>query len=182
MGNIKFILFKKWSLAFYWVLSLNYDLHSFCAHSLWQFSEKRMTKCYANLFLTCMRMRVCMYFYRKKCLFFFFLFKANYFFYMGLPMPRPGIWGASPPPLFGLLIVSSTERIRQAASQAAVRALILTTAGSQTQLSKLSAMSSLLMSTPYQHLPEWCFWRSLFRMLVASNPALSHSCLECRQI
>lgn len=76
---------------------------------------------------------------------------------MGLPMPRPGIWGASPPPLLGLLIVSSTERMRQAASQAAVKAFILTTAGSQTQLSQLSAMSSLLMSTPNQHFPVWCF-------------------------
>lgn len=72
---------------------------------------------------------------------------------MGRPRPRP--LGA-PCPLFswalGFLMVSSTDRIRQAASDAAVMALILTTEGSQTQASKLSAMSSLLMSTP-NHCP-----------------------------
>lgn len=80
--------------------------------------------------------------------------KAGEFYIMGRPIPRPiGICGASPPPLFGFLIVSSTDRIRQAASPAAVNALILTMAGSHTQASMLSAMSSALMSTPYQHLP-----------------------------
>src|SRR5690349_12768324 len=55
---------------------------------------------------------------------------------------------------FGLLMVSSTERIKQAASQAAVKALILMTEGSQTQAAKLSAMCSALMSTPYQMFPK----------------------------
>lgn len=74
---------------------------------------------------------------------------------MGLPIPRPGM----PPACgmswadLGLLMVSSTDRMRQAASQAAVNALILMTDGSQTQSSKLSAMVSLLISTPYQHWP-----------------------------
>lgn len=53
----------------------------------------------------------------------------------------------------GLLIVSSTERIRLAASHAAVKALILMTEGSQTQAAKLSAICSALISTPYQMLP-----------------------------
>lgn len=65
-------------------------------------------------------------------------------------MPRPiGACGISPPPDLGLLMVSSTERIMQQASQAAVNALILITDGSQTNASKLSAMCSLRMSTPY---------------------------------
>lgn len=51
-------------------------------------------------------------------------------------------------------MVSSTDTIRQAASEAAVSALMRTTAGSHTKASKLSAMSSLLMSTPY-HMPPW---------------------------
>lgn len=55
---------------------------------------------------------------------------------------------------FGLFMVSSTERIKHAASQAAVNALILMIDGSHTQASKLSAMCSLLMSTPYQMLPK----------------------------
>lgn len=55
--------------------------------------------------------------------------------------------------LRGFLMVSSTDRMRQAASDAAVRALILTIDGSHTQAVKLSAMSSLLMSTPYQTPP-----------------------------
>lgn len=64
-------------------------------------------------------------------------------------MPRPiGFWGISPPADLGLLMVSSTERIMQQASQAAVRALILITDGSQTKASKLSAMCSFKMSTP----------------------------------
>jgi hypothetical protein len=54
----------------------------------------------------------------------------------------------------GLLIVSSTDRIKLAASQAAVKALILMIEGSQTHAMKLSVMCSLLMSTPYQMLPE----------------------------
>ncbi len=71
-----------------------------------------------------------------------------------LPLLGPGraAWGSLAPDL-GFLIVSSTERIRAAASEAAVRALILTTAGSQTQASKLSAMSSFMMSTPNHRKP-----------------------------
>jgi len=58
--------------------------------------------------------------------------------YMGLPMPRPipmpppAIGGS---PALGLFIVSSTERIMQAASAAAVSALILMIDGSQTHCS-----------------------------------------------
>ncbi len=71
-----------------------------------------------------------------------------------LPLPRPGGPPAPSPPALGFLMVSSTDRIRQAASEAAVRALIFTTEGSQTHASKLSAMSSLLTSTPYHVPPE----------------------------
>lgn len=69
-------------------------------------------------------------------------------------MPRPigGICGGCSPDC-GLLIVSSTDRIMQAASQAACSALILMIGGSQTHASRLSATVSLLMSTPYQMLP-----------------------------
>ncbi|KAG7243262.1 hypothetical protein INR49_011708 [Caranx melampygus] len=66
-----------------------------------------------------------------------------------LPLPPPG--GPSTE-LRGFLMVSSTDRMRQAASEAAVRALMRTMDGSHTQEAKLSAMSSLLMSTPY-HIP-----------------------------
>ena len=52
----------------------------------------------------------------------------------------------------GFFTVSSTDKMRQAASDAAVSALIFITAGSHTHASKLSAMSSLLMSTP-NHVP-----------------------------
>ena len=80
--------------------------------------------------------------------------------YMGrpLPLPRP------PPPscsAFGFLIVSSTERMRQAASLAAVMALILTTAGSHTHATMLSAISSVKMSTPYQVPPKTQQYTSL---------------------
>lgn len=69
-------------------------------------------------------------------------------------MPRP-IPPGIPPACgisladFGLLIVSSTDKIKLAASQAAVSALILMTEGSQTHASKLSAICSLLISTPH---------------------------------
>lgn len=81
---------------------------------------------------------------------------ASAIYIIGRPIPRPGIPPACGMSLadLGLLIVSSTERIRLAASQAAVKALILIIEGSQTQASKLSAMCSLLMSTPYQMFPE----------------------------
>ena len=68
----------------------------------------------------------------------------HYSFYIGLPLPLPmppigipppGIpW--SPCPDLGFLTVSSTDRIKQAASLAAVIALIFTTAGSQTHFYK----------------------------------------------
>jgi len=56
----------------------------------------------------------------------------------GLPPTPP-----SPAPDFGFFTVSSTDNIKQAASEAAVIALIFTTAGSQTHVSILSAKSSL---------------------------------------
>ena len=88
------------------------------------------------------------------------------------PRPRPAAGGASTVER-GFLMVSSTDTIRQAASEAAVRALMRTMAGSHTNTSKLSAMFSLLTSTPY-HMPPWaCRARSLLRMFVASKPALS---------
>ena len=76
---------------------------------------------------------------------------------MGLPRPLP-----APGLLTGLLssgvvdlaflMDSSTERMRQQASLAALNALILTRAGSHTKAAMLSAMSSFIMSTPY-HIP-----------------------------
>lgn len=70
----------------------------------------------------------------------------------GLPRPRPAGPGGASMELRGFLMVSSTDRMRQAASDAAVSALMRTIEGSHTQSTKLSAMSSLLMSTPY-HIP-----------------------------
>lgn len=78
--------------------------------------------------------------------------------YIGLPIPRPmpPIPAGIPPACgisfadFGLLIVSSTDKIKLAASQAAVNALIFMMDGSHTHASKLSVMCSLLISTPYQ--------------------------------
>lgn len=77
-------------------------------------------------------------------------------FYMGLPIPRPipmppPAMGGSP--ALGLFIVSSTDRIMQAASAAADSALILIIEGSQTHCSKLSEISSLVISTPYHWPP-----------------------------
>lgn len=75
---------------------------------------------------------------------------------MGLPIPRPipmppPAMGGSP--ALGLFIVSSTDRIMQAASAAADSALILIIEGSQTHCSKLSEISSLVISTPYHWPP-----------------------------
>lgn len=59
------------------------------------------------------------------------------------PLPRPGIplpgppWPSGPSD-FGFLTVSSTDSTRQAASVAAVSALIFTSAGSQTKLAYVS--------------------------------------------
>lgn len=74
---------------------------------------------------------------------------------MGLPMPRPipGAPTIGASPALGLLMVSSTESIIQAASAAAVKAFILIMEGSQTHSWKLSAISSLVMSTPYHWPP-----------------------------
>lgn len=72
----------------------------------------------------------------------------------GLPRPRPRPPGGASTVERGFLMVSSTDTMRQAASEAAVSALMRTMAGSHTQASKLSAMSSLLTSTPY-HMPPW---------------------------
>ena len=75
--------------------------------------------------------------------------------HLGRPRPLPADGGGPSPPDLGFFTVSSTDRIKQAASVAAVMALILTMAGSHTQASKLSAISSLLMSTPYHLPPKW---------------------------
>lgn len=78
--------------------------------------------------------------------------------------------------LRGFLIVSSTDRMRQAASDAAVRALIRTMDGSQTQALKLSAMSSLLMSTPY-HIPP-CGHNTGFISRLDESAKLQWFCLQ----
>lgn len=91
---------------------------------------------------------------------------------IGLPMPRPGIIGASPPAR-GLLIVSSTDKIMQVASPAACKAFSLITAGSHTQASKLSAICSLLISTPNHALPKH-FFEYLNRLVFAFENALNY--------
>lgn len=71
--------------------------------------------------------------------------------HIGRPLPLPA--GAPPSAGLderGLVMVSSTDKMRHAASEAAVRALIFTIDGSHTQAAKLSVMSSELMSTPNQ--------------------------------
>uniref|UniRef100_A0A1A9W6R4 Uncharacterized protein n=1 Tax=Glossina brevipalpis TaxID=37001 RepID=A0A1A9W6R4_9MUSC len=74
---------------------------------------------------------------------------------MGLPTPRPiGPPAAGASAALGLLIVSSTDNIMQAASAAAVKALILIIDGSQTHSRKLSEMSSFIISTPYHWQPK----------------------------
>mmetsp|Transcript_18697 Transcript_18697/g.20876 ORF Transcript_18697/g.20876 Transcript_18697/m.20876 type:complete len:210 (-) Transcript_18697:45-674(-) len=87
----------------------------------------------------------------------------------GIPGPP---WGSLPLP--GFLTVSSMERIRHAASVAASKLLSFTTTGSQRKLFIVSHTSSLMMSTPNHWPPSWkCLWRSLFKIVVASRPALS---------
>ena len=58
-----------------------------------------------------------------------------FYIIMGRPLPRPGgpPGGAPCCSALGFLMVSSTDRIRHAASEAAVMALIFMTAGSRTQ-------------------------------------------------
>lgn len=87
--------------------------------------------------------------------FFFFAAIVSWLqiYIIGLPIPRPGMGGASPP-AFGLLIVSSTDRIKHVASAAACNAFNLMIDGSQTHASKLSEMCSLPMSTPYHEFPR----------------------------
>merc|ERR1719309_1506861 len=70
-------------------------------------------------------------------------------------IPRLPVIGLSSPLMsdLGFCTVSSIDRIKQAASDAAVMALIRTTAGSHTNASKLSEISSFMTSTPY-HLPS----------------------------
>lgn len=90
-------------------------------------------------------------------LFIFMYNRWRWDYIIGLPLPRPMPPLGAPPPCpwsaLGFLIVSSTERMRQVASLAAVSALILTTEGSHTQPSKLSDISSVITFTPY-HLPS----------------------------
>ena len=67
------------------------------------------------------------------------------------PLPRPGIplpgppWPSGPSD-FGFLTVSSTDSTKQAASVAAVNALIFTRAGSQTKLAYVSTTPPALQS------------------------------------
>lgn len=75
------------------------------------------------------------------------------FYIIGRPMPRPIGACCGSPPACGLLMVSSTDKIIQAASHAACNALILMIDGSHTQASKLSATFSLFMSTPNHTFP-----------------------------
>lgn len=75
-------------------------------------------------------------------------------------------------------MVSSTDRMRQAASEAAVRALVRTMDGSQTHAAKLSAMSSLLMSTPY-HIPPCSEMQSYrFDLICLSVPLIKLKALS----
>ena len=96
-----------------------------------------------------------------------------------LPRPRPLARPARAPLFMGLALalacselgfmtVSSTERIRHAASVAALMALRLTRRGSQTKLSYVSQMPSFSTSTPNHLPPLWCSARSLFKMSVES--------------
>ena len=73
-------------------------------------------------------------------------------------------------------MVSSTLKIKQAASTAAWMALTFTRLGSQTKASMLSRHPSLSKSTPAQMFPLRCSTRRLLRISVASKPALSQSC------
>mmetsp|Transcript_17196 Transcript_17196/g.30845 ORF Transcript_17196/g.30845 Transcript_17196/m.30845 type:complete len:254 (+) Transcript_17196:451-1212(+) len=80
-------------------------------------------------------------------------------------------------PALGFLIVSSTDNIMHAASQAAAMELRLLCAGSHTNDFIVSQTPSLSMSTPYHVLPWWCAVRRSLRMSVESKPALSAICL-----
>ena len=82
------------------------------------------------------------------------LAKVCVHFYLGGRRPRLPTGGPEgSTELLGFRMVSSTERMRLAASVAPVMALSLTTAGSHTKASKLLVMLSLVMSTPYHILP-----------------------------
>lgn len=84
---------------------------------------------------------------------------------LGIPRPRPPPRARPIPPagmggpafgfsLWLFLMVSSTDKIKQAASTAAAKALVLTKAGSHTKASKLSWVVSLWISTPYHLWPR----------------------------
>ena len=72
----------------------------------------------------------------------------------------------------GLRTVSSTERMRQAASVAAASALRFMMVASHTNDSIVSQMPFSITSTPYHLPPCACFIRSLFSTSVGSIPAL----------
>ena len=74
-----------------------------------------------------------------------------------------------------ILIVSSTLKIKQLASTAAMTAFTFTKLGSHTNAAMLSLTPSLSKSTPAQTFPLRCSTRSWVSMLVASKPALSQS-------
>merc|ERR1712078_444784 len=87
------------------------------------------------------------------------------------PFPFPFIpWGFS---LCWFFTVSSMDKMTHAASVALAMAFSLTMIGSQTKLSYALKIPILMQSTPKQRPsrpPVWCFWRSLFRISVASPP------------
>ena len=96
--------------------------------------------------------------------------------HLGRPRPLPAGAGGPSPPDLGFFTVSSTDRIKQAASVAAVMALIFTMAGSQTHASKLSAMSSLFISTPYHMPPKQR--RKKIKVLCEQTRELTHDFLD----
>lgn len=104
-----------------------------------------------------------------------------------LPIPGGGLDPSSLPAasayacsLLGFLIVLSTARIAQAASQAAYSTLILTYSGSHTNFKYRSSIFPSSTFTPYQipSAPPWaCFYLSLFNTSVESIPEFSDKVL-----
>ena len=92
-------------------------------------------------------------------------------------LPAASAWAYS---LFGFLIVLSTARIAQAASQAAWSTFILTCSGSHTNFKYKSSTFPSRTLTPY-HMPSWppcaCFYLNLFNTSVESIPEFSASVL-----
>ena len=75
---------------------------------------------------------------------------------IGIPLPLPpcgGLMLAFALELSLFVIVSSTDKIKLVASVALFKALILTKAGSHTNLEKLSPILSVSKSTPYHFSP-----------------------------